>query len=103
MERKIRELPPLRGEREAWYRALIERFLERKPSTGKEKQATRYRYEAETYREYAIFLQRPAWLNNGFDFIVHVERSAFSEKRGSQPFGCSRCFAGVQTQRSGRI
>ena len=62
-------------------RILISEFLKEKPGEGKEALASRYRYYVETLADgRRIFLHRPAPLNKGFDFTIHVENTRFKTK-----------------------
>lgn len=69
------------GDRKNKREILIKCFLNEKPGTGSGNNASRYRYEVETYGQYKIFLKRPTRLNKGFDFTVNVEGLYFKKSR----------------------
>lgn len=73
------------GNRTTKRKALISYFLEEKPGTGNGANASRYRYDVESYQyesnSYSIFLKRPTQLNKGFDFTVNIEGLYFKKKR----------------------
>ena len=66
---------------------MIKKFLEEKPGNGNKELTSNYVYYVETLEDkQRIFLTRPAALNKGFDFIIHVENKSFrhvSQKRKS--------------------
>ena len=68
-------------ERKAVRDEIIELFLLESPGTGKEELCSKYEYTVETIDEYSIFLRRPASLNKGFDFTVHVKGMNFKKNR----------------------
>lgn len=60
---------------------VINKFAMEEPGTGTDVQASKYRYYVETLETgNRVFLQRPANLHNGFDFLVCVEGIDFSEE-----------------------
>lgn len=69
------------GNREEKRENLIRTFINEKPGTGTGKDASRYRYNVETYKNYKIFLKRPTQLNKGFDFTVNIEGLYFKKNR----------------------
>ena len=69
---------------------LITAFLTEVPGTGKGDNASKYRYFVETLSDGTrIFLDRPARLNYGMDFVVNVEGCTFHSdkpnKKGDFP------------------
>lgn len=63
-------------------RILISEFLKERPGQGKEELASRYRYNVETLEDgRRVYLLRPAPLNKGFDFTIHVENTRFKTNR----------------------
>ncbi len=79
---KFREslsLPPELN-REEIKNYVIQCFLKEQAGTGKGSQCSKYIYEVESCRDRKIFLRRPATLNKGMDFTVHVEGIKFREK-----------------------
>lgn len=83
----IRELS-VNGERRDIRSQVVNEFLNEKPGTGTGEKSTRYRYNVETLQNGdKIYLKRPAPLNKGFDFEIHVENISFKEKgsRKSMP------------------
>ncbi len=62
---------------------VINVFLLEQPGTGKGDDCSKYVYVAETLRKRNILLKRPAVLNKGVDFTVHVEGIRFRPKGAS--------------------
>lgn len=61
---------------------LIMAFLAEVPGTGKGDNASKYRYFVETLSDGSkIFLERPAILNKGMDFIVNIENFVFNSNK----------------------
>jgi hypothetical protein len=61
---------------------LINIFLDEEPGKGRGELCAHYRYDVETLKDgKRIFLKRPARLNKGFDFEVHVEDTNFGKSR----------------------
>ena len=63
---------------------VVNKFSEELPGTGKDDLASRYTYYVETLNDgNRVYLQRPANLHNGFDFLVCVENTNYAplEKR----------------------
>ena len=57
---------------------LVTTFLAEEPGTGKGDNASKYRYFVETLSDGSkIFLERPARLNKGMDFVVNIENFVF--------------------------
>lgn len=62
---------------------VIEKFLNEEPGTGTKNLASKYVYYVETLVDGSrIFLKRPAPLNKGFDFIIHIENINFEKGLG---------------------
>ena len=62
---------------------IVRKFLEETPGTGNGENASKYRYYVEHYLTYSVYIDRPAHLNKGFDFTVHVTNIVLH--RGSCP------------------
>lgn len=56
---------------------LVSLFLQEKSGWDFKEGKSSYRYNVEQVKQYIIYLQRPAPLNKGFDFIVKVENMYF--------------------------
>lgn len=64
--------------RKEWRKSLILEFLKEEAGTGKGDLASRYRYYVEILKNgEKIYLNRPATLNYGMDFTVHLENTQF--------------------------
>lgn len=60
---------------------VIERLSEEIAGTGKDENASKYIYYVETLSSGdRVYLQRPANLHNGFDFLVCVENANYAEE-----------------------
>lgn len=71
-----------KGTRNEVRTRVIEEFLKEKPGTGKGDKATRYTYYIEELSNGdRVFLERPAWNARGFDFVIHVENTKFSNNK----------------------
>ena len=58
---------------------VVEKFSQEAKGRGKQNLASRYTYYVETLSDgNRIYLRRPAFLHNGFDFLVCVENVNFS-------------------------
>lgn len=58
---------------------VVEAFAEEFPGKGKGDAASKYIYYVETLKDgNRVYLQRPAFLYNGFDFLVCVENTNYS-------------------------
>lgn len=69
------------GSRNEVRMRVISKISEEVPGTGREKKASRYKYYVETLKNGdRIYLQRPANLHNGFDFLVCVENANYAEE-----------------------
>ncbi|SKA98309.1 hypothetical protein SAMN05443428_12820 [Caloramator quimbayensis] len=69
------------GTREEIRRQVITAFLDEHPGSGKGENCSKYIYNVETLSNGdSVFLKRPATLNKGMDFTVHVEKLKFREK-----------------------
>lgn len=75
------KLPKITGGRKETRDAVVSEFLKEQPGSGTGDLSTIYRYEAELIPGCArIILKRPAWLNKGMDFTVHVDGWQFKTK-----------------------
>lgn len=53
-----------------------------KPGRGKGELASNYIYYVESMEDgRRVYLRRPAWLHNGFDFVICVENMNYDEER----------------------
>ncbi len=69
------------GNRAAIRKQVIMRFLDEEPGTGKGDFCSKYIYEVDTLNDgRKVLLKRPARLNKGMDFTVHVENGGFGKK-----------------------
>ena len=58
---------------------VVDALAAEEPGTGKDENASRYIYYVETLRSGdRVYLQRPAILHNGFDFLVRVENANYA-------------------------
>ena len=58
---------------------VVDEFSTETPGTGNEDEASRYKYFVETLANGdRVYLQRPANLHNGFDFLVCVENTNYA-------------------------
>lgn len=58
---------------------IVERFSQELPGSGRDDKASRYKYFVETLSDgNRVYLQRPANLHNGFDFLVCVENMNYA-------------------------
>lgn len=62
-------------------REVVELFLNEMPGIGIRESCSKYHYIVERYGKYAVILHRPACLNKGFDFTVHIEGVIFRKNR----------------------
>ncbi|MDL2219128.1 DNA adenine methylase [Ruminococcaceae bacterium OttesenSCG-928-O06] len=61
---------------------VVNEFLNETPGNGTGENAAKYRYYVETLADgNRIFLERPATLNKGFDFVIHVENYQFVNRK----------------------
>jgi hypothetical protein len=61
---------------------LISYFLDEEPGQGKGELCSHYKYYVEELQDGSrVYLKRPAVLNKGFDFEVHVENMNFGKSR----------------------
>lgn len=71
----------LTGDRGQLREQLINTFMREHPGNGTGQLASKYRYNVETTgTNTIIFLKRPAALNKGMDFTVHVEGYRFRDR-----------------------
>lgn len=67
--------------RKTYRNNLILKFLEEEAGTGKWELSSKYKYNVETTCSgRKVYLLRPANLNKGMDFIVHLENIQFRSK-----------------------
>ena len=68
-----------KGSRNDVRMRVIDAFSTEKPGMGNGDNASRYIYYVETLRDGSrVFLKRPAYLHNGFDFVVCVENANYA-------------------------
>lgn len=80
--RNTKEITLKALDRKAIRDELIKIFLEEEPGTGKGELCSFYNYYVDTLRDgKRIIIKRPARLNKGFDFEVHVEDLNFGTAR----------------------
>lgn len=80
--RNIKEIKISGTNRKDIRHQLINIFLEEEPGTGTGELCSFYNYTVETLADgKKVFLKRPARLNKGFDFEVHVEDINFGTTR----------------------
>jgi len=79
LTKQLHEL--LAGSRLETRREIVELFLNEECGKGKGELSSKYEYLVEQYESYGIVLKRPAPLNKGFDFIVHINGFYFKTKR----------------------
>lgn len=80
LTKQIHEL--LAGSRVEARREIVELFLNEQCGTGKGELSSKYEYKVEQYNDlYSILLKRPAALNKGFDFVVHIDGMYFKSSR----------------------
>jgi hypothetical protein len=79
LTKQIHEL--LAGSRMEARREIVELFLNEQCGTGKGELSSKYEYKVEQYSGYSILLKRPAALNKGFDFVVHIDGMYFKSSR----------------------
>jgi hypothetical protein len=67
------------GTRNEVRERVITEFLKEAPGTGNGENQSKYLYFVETLKDgNRIYLERPANLHNGFDFLINVENINFS-------------------------
>jgi len=79
LTKQIHEL--LAGSRVEARREIVELFLNEQCGTGKGELSSKYEYKVEEHNNYSILLKRPAPLNKGFDFVVHIDGMYFKSSR----------------------
>jgi len=94
-------------------RILVSEFLKEAPGKGNRELASRYRYNVEILEDgRRVYLLRPAPLNKGFDFTIHVENTRFKSgktmpshgdivddlrsKRKRNPSSSKKLYAAIQ-------
>lgn len=68
-------------ERKAVRDEIITLFLDEIPGKGVGDLCSNYVYTVDSYGDYDIYLKRPAILNKGFDFTVHISGMLFKKNR----------------------
>ena len=72
--------------REELRHILVSKFLEEQSGKGKQELSSKYRYNVETLSDgKRVYILRPAYLNKGFDFTVHVENTIFNPRTKDLP------------------
>lgn len=72
----------VQGDRFQIREQIVNAFLREAPGTGNGDLCSKYIYHVEdTLENKRVILKRPARLNKGFDFEVHVEATLFGDKR----------------------
>lgn len=66
-------------DRKSVRREIINVFLDEEPGNGRGEDSSRYHYIVEEFDDYNIELHRPAGLNKGFDFTVHITGMYFKK------------------------
>jgi hypothetical protein len=61
-------------------REIINLFLDEEPGNGCGADSSRYHYIVKEFDDYNIELHRPAGLNKGFDFTVHITGMYFKKR-----------------------
>lgn len=76
-----REKLSVSGDRTSIRNQVIMKFLAEEPGTGTGEKSSKYIYEVETSKDgMKVILKRPAPLNKGVDFTVHVEGLKFRQR-----------------------
>lgn len=79
MKHEVTKLFSNEGSRKDVRMRVVEAFAEEIPGTGSGDAASKYIYYVETLKDgNRVYLQRPAKLHNGFDFLVCVENTNYS-------------------------
>ncbi len=69
-------------DRNALRTLLLDQLIIEKAGTGNKEKTSKYRYNVESLAcGNKVYLTRPAPLNKGFDFIIHVENYTFMNGR----------------------
>jgi hypothetical protein len=72
-----------KGSRDDVRLRVINEFIKEKPGKGSGGLQSKYIYYVETLNSgQRIYLERPANLHNGFDFVINVENEIFVTKKG---------------------
>lgn len=69
------------NDRNSIRREITNLFLNEEPGIGRGDDSSKYHYVVEHYGDYTIELHRPAGLNKGFDFTVHISGMHFKKNR----------------------
>lgn len=80
MKQEVTQYFSNEGTRNQVRMRVVEKLANEKPGTGSGEKASRYIYYVEKLKSGdRVYLQRPANLHNGFDFLVCVENTDYSE------------------------
>lgn len=78
-----------KGSRNEVRQRIIDVFIKEDPGKGSRDNASRYIYYVETLSDgNRVYLERPANLHNGFDFLIRIENANYalpSQKRRNSP------------------
>lgn len=78
-----------KGSRNEVRQRIIDVFIKEAPGKGSRDNASRYIYYVETLSDgNRVYLERPANLHNGFDFLICIENANYalpSQKRRNSP------------------
>ena len=89
MKQEIENFFSNEGDRNEVRMRVVETFAKENPGTGIGDEASKYIYYVETLKDgNRVYLQRPANLHNGFDFLVCVENANYAtpgERRRNYP------------------
>ena len=81
--KKIEKFFSNSGTRNEVRERVITEFLQETPGTGSGDKQSKYLYYVETLSNgNRIYLERPANLHNGFDFVINVENMIFLTEKG---------------------
>lgn len=81
--KKIEKFFSNSGTRNEVRERVITEFLQETPGTGNGDKQSKYLYYVETLSNgNRIYLERPANLHNGFDFVINVENMIFLTEKG---------------------
>lgn len=70
-----------KGSRNDVRKRVIACFMEEEPGIGAGDDSSKYTYYVETLADgNRVFLTRPAFLNQGFDFVIRVENADYGHK-----------------------
>ena len=76
-----REKLSVNGTRKEIRNQVILKFLDEEPGTGRGEKCSKYIYDVESLKNgNKVYLKRPASLNKGVDFTVHIEDIKFRDR-----------------------